>query len=237
MSTGSERKPPARPSLAPRPAGAPNSGVVPAGRPASLPVRPVITGAPRPSLPPPPARVGATPATPAPSAARAATPNPGSAKATTPRPGAAAPIDPAIESVCRAFEEHLPVLLAEPFERRGQTFFRKAGPAAIAAQYVVRFARKAPDPQRGPAVELVITGGNRVPHGRVQQIQRLIGARKPTGDDHLRGLRAFFGEADARLLVPFDLNLDEPEITSMNVAAKVSALVELLDPVLPKVIP
>jgi hypothetical protein len=234
MSTGSERKPPARPSLAPRPVGAPNSGVVPAGRPASLPVRPVITGAPRPSLPPPPGRPAASST---PGVARPATPNPGAAKPTTPRPGAAVPIDPAIESVCRSFEEHLPVLLAEPFERRGQVFSRKAGPAAIAAQYVVRFARKAPDPQRGPAVELVIVGGNRVPHGRIQQIQRLIGARKPAGDDHLRGLRAFFGEADARLLVPFDLNLDEPEITSMNVAAKVSALVELLDPVLPKVIP
>lgn len=234
MSTDSQRKPPVRPSLAPRPAGAPTSGVVPVGRPGSLPARPVIAGAPRPSLPPPPGRPAATPS---PAGARAATPNPGAAKPTTPRPGPAAPIDPAIEAVCRSFEEHLPVLLAEPFDRRGQVFSRAAGPAALAAQYIVRFARKAPDPQRGPAVELVITGGNRVPHGRVQQIQRLIAAKKPAADEHLRGLRAFFGDADARLLVPFEMNLDEPEITSMNVAAKVSALVELLDPVLPKVIP
>lgn len=234
MSTGSERKPPPRPSLAPRPAGAATSGTSTSGRAVPMPPRPVITGGARMSLPPPPARPGTSPV---PGGSRPATPNPGSAKPTTPRPGAAAPIDPAIESVCRFFEEHLPVLLSEPFERRGPIFSRKAGPAALAAQYVVRFARRAPDPQRGPAVELIITGSNRVPHGRVQQLQRLIAARKPASDEHLRGLRAFFGEADARLLVPFDLNLDEPEITSMNVAAKVSALVELLDPVLSKVIP
>ncbi len=154
----------------------------------------------------------------------------------TPKPGGTvAQVDPAIDAICSAFEEHLPVLLAEPFTRRGSIFVRAAGPVALSAQYVVRFARKSPEIQRGPAIELVLTGSARIPHARIGHVQRLLGTRKVTADDPLRGLRPYFGENEARLLVPFDISLDEPEITSMAAAAKLSVLVELLDPILPKV--
>jgi hypothetical protein len=123
----------------------------------------------------------------------------------------------------------MPVLVAEPFERRGVLFVRRCNLPALSAYYLVRFARKSPDPNRGPAVELVFTGANRAPHGRVQQLQRLMAAQKPS-DDALRGLRAFFGDTEARVGVGFDMSIDDPEVTSMAAAAKLSAFLEYLEP-------
>lgn len=123
----------------------------------------------------------------------------------------------------------MPVLVAEPFERRGNLFVRACGAPALSAQYVVRFARKSNDPHRGPAVEVVFTGANRAPHGRVQQLQRLMTAHKST-DEALRGIRGFFGEADARVGVSFEVTVDDPDVTAMAAAAKLSTFLEYLEP-------
>ena len=48
-----------------------------------------------------------------------------------------------------SFEVHMPVLVAEPFERRGNLFVRACGAPSLSAQYVVRFGRKSTDPHRG----------------------------------------------------------------------------------------
>lgn len=222
MSTGSDRRPMGRTSLAPRPAGAAPQAAGPVGsgapRAAAAQTRPGASLAPRPvagvrashsTLPPP--------------------------RPTTPKPGAAQAVDPAIDAMCEAFQQHLPVLVAQPFERRGHLFVRAVGPAAVAAQYVVRFARKAADPTRGPAVEIVFVGANRAPHGRVQELQRMMGARKPSPEDPLRGMRPFFGESEARILVPYEVTIDEPEITSMAAAAKLSEFMLLIDPLIARV--
>ena len=231
MSTGPDRKPPARPSLPPRPSmpTGPTSGTVPAR---------VNSLAPRPSIAPGPARPAGASERPGTGLVRGATVNAPLAARTgqTPKPsGTVAQVDPAIDAICKAFEQHLPVLLADPFARNGSVFSRAAGPAALSAQYVVRFARRSPEPQRGPAVELVLTGSARVPHARIGQVQRILAARKVAADDPLRGLRPYFGESEARLVLPFEVSIDEPEITSMAAAAKLSSLVELLDPILGKV--
>lgn len=123
----------------------------------------------------------------------------------------------------------MPVLVAEPFERRGNLFVRACKVPALSAHFVVRFARKASDPSRGPSIELVFTGANRAPHARVQQLQRLMTAQKPT-DEALRGLRGFFGEADARVGISFEVTVDDPDVTAMAAAAKLSAFLEYLEP-------
>ncbi len=145
-----------------------------------------------------------------------------------------APFDPAIDAICASFEHHLPVLVSLPFERRGYVFVHATGPSALQAQFLVRFARKSPDIQRGPAVEIVFSGTNRVPHGYVGQLQKLMAAQKTT-DEYLRGLRSHFGDSEARLTVPFEVSLEEPEITSMAAAAKLSALIDAVCPLLGKI--
>ncbi len=123
----------------------------------------------------------------------------------------------------------MPVLVAEPFARRGNLFVRACVVPGVSAHYVVRFARKASDPSRGPAIEVVFSGPNRAPHARVQQLQRLMATQKPA-DDALRGIRGFFGESDARVGVPFDVTVDDPDVTSMAAAAKLSSFLEYLEP-------
>ncbi len=131
--------------------------------------------------------------------------------------------------MCDAFEVHMPVLVAEPFDRRGNLFVRACQVPGLSAHYVVRFARKAADPARGPSIEIVFSGPNRAPHARVQQLQRLMAAQKPT-DEALRGLRGFFGESDARVGVGFEVTVDDPDVTAMAAAAKLSAFLEYLEP-------